>query len=99
MRILWTVFKVVVALAIMIPLGLLAFGLTMGLVGVVLGLVFMAVKLACVVAVAYGLFRVAKFFFGSKDPAPARPIQALPPRDPYYEAAMRELDSEMGTNR
>jgi len=100
MRILWTVFKVVIALAIMVPLGLLAFGLTMGLVGVVLGLAFIALKLAILAAVAYGVFRVAKsLFFGSSKPAPKRPVQSLPPRDPYYDAAMRELDAEMGTNR
>lgn len=99
MRMLFSLFKVVVALAILIPLGFLAFGLAMGLVGMVMGLVFIAVKLACLALVAYGLFRAAKFFFGSKDPAPVRQVQALPPRDPYYEAAMRELDSEMGTNR
>ena len=38
MRILWTLLKVIVGLAIAIPLGIVALGLTIGVVGVVLGL-------------------------------------------------------------
>jgi threonine/homoserine/homoserine lactone efflux protein len=98
MRILWTLIKVAVGLAIAIPLGVVLLGLTLGVVGTVIALAFMALKLACVALLAYGVYRVGKFFFGSGKPAPA-PLRELPARDPYYDAAMRELDAEMGTNR
>lgn len=95
MRILWTMFKVIIGLAIAIPVGILALALTVGVVGTMLGLAILALKLMCVGFVGYGLFRVARAIFA---PAPkvAMPRE-LPHVDPYYEAAMRELDSEMGT--
>ena len=100
MRILWTLIKVAIGLAIAVPLGIIALGLTLGIVGTVIALAFMALKLACIALIAYGVFRVARFFFSGAKPAPvSQPMSALPPRDPYYEAAMRELDSEMGHNR
>ena len=98
MRILWTLIKVAVGLAIAIPLGVMLLGLTVGLVGTVIALAFMALRLACLALLAYGVFRVGKFFFASGSPAPT-PVRELPARDPYYDAAMRELDAEMGTNR
>jgi hypothetical protein len=92
MRVLWTLIKIMLGLAIVIPLGLVAVGLTLGLVG---ALVFVAVRLACIGLVAYGLYRIARLAL-----APAKttlpPVRELPPRDAYYEAAMRELDSELG---
>jgi hypothetical protein len=47
------------------------------------------------------VFRVARLFMGPRSqpvpPRPVAPIRALdePERDPYYEAAMRELDAEI----
>jgi hypothetical protein len=100
MRILWTLLKVIVGLAIAIPVGLLALALTMGLVGTLVGLAVVALKLACIAFVGYGLYRVARFFFAPRATPMATPmatpIRELPRADPYYEAAMRELDSEMG---
>ncbi len=99
MRILWTLIKVAVGLAIAIPVGVILLGLTMGIVGTVIALAFMALRLAVFALLAYGVYRVGKhFFFGSRSPAPT-PMRELPARDPYYDAAMRELDAEMGTNR
>ena len=95
MRILWTLLKVIVGLAIAIPVGLLALALTMGVVGTLVGLAVLALKLACLAFVGYGLYRVARFFFSTPTPT-VSPISELPRSDPYYEAAMRELDSEMG---
>jgi hypothetical protein len=100
MRLLWTLLKVAVGLAIAIPLAIVAMGLTLGIVGTAIALLMMFVKLACIGLVVYGLFRAAKFFFGSSKSKPAPvSMRELPARDPYYEAAMRELDSEMGSNR
>jgi hypothetical protein len=98
MRILWTLIKIVVGLAIAIPLGILALALTVGIVGTLAGLAILAIKLAVVGFVAYGAIRVARAMFGSrKAPAtPVQPIRELPSVDPYYQAAMRELDTELG---
>jgi hypothetical protein len=95
MRILWTLLKVIVTLAVAIPVGLLALALTVGVVGTLLGLAIVALKLACIAAVGYGLYRVARHAFAPA-PKPLR-VRELPPVDPYYTAAMRELDSELGT--
>ena len=95
MRILWTLLKVIVTLAVAIPLGLLTLALTVGVVGTLLGLAIVALKLACIAVAGYGLYRVARHVFAPA-PKPTR-VRELPPVDPYYTAAMRELDSELGT--
>ena len=95
MRILWTLIKVIIGLAIAIPLGIVALGVTIGVVGVVLGLAILALKLACVGFVGYGLYRLVRHLV-APEPAPVRPVASLPMPDPYYDAAMRELDREMG---
>ena len=95
MRILWKLFKVVLAAAILIPLGLFALALAFGVLGTVVGIALLLVKLACLGLISYGVYRVARMFFGSKpQPAPP-PVRSLPASDPYYEAAMRELDAEI----
>jgi len=96
MRILWTLIKVVVGLAIAIPLGILAVTLALGLLGTVLGLVAVSVRLAIVGLIGYGAYRLARAMFGKAPKAMATPVKELPIVDPYYQAAMRELDSELG---
>ena len=96
MRILWTLIKIVVGLAIAIPLGIVAVTLALGIFGTVLGLVALAVRLAIVGAVGYGVYRLARAMFGKSPKPAATPIKELPIVDPYYQAAMRELDSELG---
>jgi hypothetical protein len=101
MRIIWTLFKVIIGLAIAIPLGLIVLALSFGILGAMLGLAILALKLACVGLVGYGAFRLAKaMFWPSKSVPTSQPasVRALPERDPYYEAAMRELDTEIGRN-
>jgi hypothetical protein len=93
MRVLWTLIKVIVGLAIAIPLGVLA----LGLVGTMIGLAIVALKLACVGLIAYGMFSLARRLFLGSAPKPTAPPRELPPADRYYEAAMRELDSELRT--
>ena len=96
MRVLWTLLKVTIGLAIAIPVGIIALVLTLGILGGMLALAVLALKLAFVGFVAYGLFRVARHFL-SPAPKPAPPtVHQLSERDPYYEAAMRELDAEIG---
>jgi hypothetical protein len=95
MRILWTLFKIVIGLAIAIPVGMFVLAMTVGVVGTVVGLVAAAVRLACVGLVAYGVFRLARFFFSPRTQRPNPSAPELPSIDPYYAAAMRELDSEL----
>lgn len=94
MRILWTLLKVTIGLAIAI----LALALTAGLVGTLIALAVIALKLAIVGAIGYGLFRLARAVLAPSRNVPPVPIRELsaPTRDPYYEAAMRELDAELG---
>src|SRR3954447_1026239 len=97
MRILWTLAKIIFGLAIAIPLSILALALAAGILGALTGLAELALKLACIGFVGYGLFRAARLFFRPAPKPKAQPVRELPPPDPYYEAAMRELDAEMGT--
>lgn len=96
MRILWTILKVIVGLAIAIPLGIIALVVSIGVLGGLLGLAILALKIACVAFVGYGVFRVARYFLGSPSKPEPQVIRELPAPDPYYEAAMRELDATMG---
>jgi len=69
---------------------------TMGVLGTLVGLAFFALRLACIAFVGYGLYRVVRFFLRPAPRAAAPVIHELPQVDPYYTAAMRELDSELG---
>ncbi len=97
MRMLWTMVKVVVVLALVIPVGIIAMALALGIFGAVLGIAMLALRLAIVGLVAYGAFKlIARLVRGpTPRPQPAAP-SALPPVDPYYQAAMRELDTDIG---
>ena len=95
MRGLWMLLKIVLGLAIAVPLGVVALALTLGLLGTLVGLAIVVLKLACMGLIGYGVYRVARLAFGpSRTTRP--PVRELPPSDPYYEAAMHELDSELG---
>jgi hypothetical protein len=96
-RVLVTLFKIALGLAIAIPVGLFVMALTLGLIGTVVGLVAMAVRLCVFGLVGYGIYRVGRFFFAPSRKArrETAPAAALPSVDPYYTAAMRELDAEL----
>ena len=97
MRILWTLLKLVIALMVAVPLAIVALVLTIGVAGALLGLAIVGLKLAFFGLVAYGAFRLARWMFWSKpQPRPADVRELGEPRDGYYEAAMRELDQELG---
>ena len=98
MRVIWTLLKVVIALAIAIPVGILVLGATLGVLGALIGLSLMVLKLACIGLVGYGVYRLARALFAPSS-APAPRARELPPVDPYYDAAMRELDTELGHRR
>jgi hypothetical protein len=96
MRILWTLLKIIIGLAIAIPLGIVGLVLTLGVLGGLLGLAIVALKLAFVGFIGYGMFRAARYLVAPAPKPNAEPVRELPTPDPYYEAAMRELDAEMG---
>ena len=95
MRILWTFLKVIIGLAVAIPLGILALALTAGFVGTLFALTILAVKLACIGLVGYGVIRIARAVFAPSAKSTLPPLREIPRADPYYDAAMRELDTEL----
>jgi hypothetical protein len=97
MRILWNLIKVALVLALAIPLSIIVFGTALGLVGALVGIAFAVLKLAVLGLVCYGVFRVgAALLGGSRSKHKPQEIGHLPPVDPYYKAAMRELDRDLG---
>lgn len=97
MRLIWTLVKVIIGLAIAIPLAIFLFATTLGVLGAFLALAFVALKLAVVALVGLSLFKLAVRLVGSKRAHAPPTEKALPPVDPHYDAAMRELDAELGT--
>ena len=101
MRLIWTLVKVVIGLAIAIPVAILVLGTAIGALGLLVGLAAAVLKLAIIALVALGAVKLLARLFRGPSPRPyvAAPSYALPPADPHYEAAMRELDRELGHAR
>lgn len=93
MKVLWTVLKVAAALVLVIPVSLLI----LGIVGTVLGLAIMLLRLAVIGLLAYGAFKlIGRLLRGPAAHVEPRETRQLgTPSDPYYQAAMRELDRDM----
>ena len=97
MRLLWKLVKVAVALALVIPVSIIVLATALGVLGGLIGLAFLGLKLAVAGLLAWGVFRLVAGLMGGRAPRPKpSQIKALPPADPYYDAAMRELDRELG---
>ena len=97
MRLLWTLVKVVIALALAIPISIIVLATALGILGALVGIAILALKLAVFGLVGWGVFRLFTRLLGG----PARVerkdgAKQLAPVDPHYEAAMRELDRELG---
>lgn len=96
MNVLWTLLKVVAALVLLIPVGLIM----LGVVGTVLAVAVMLLRFAVIGLLAYGAIKlVARLVRG---PAPRVQPKATPQLgqvDPYFQAAMRELDQELPETR
>jgi ABC-type transport system involved in cytochrome c biogenesis permease subunit len=97
MKVLWTLVKVVIALALAIPISIIVLATALGVLGALVGIAFLALKLAVFGLVGWGVFRLLTRLLGG----PARVermdgAKQLAPVDPHYEAAMRELDRELG---
>ena len=97
MKLLWKFVKVAIALALVIPVSIIVLATALGVLGGLIGLAFLALKLAVFGLLAWGLFRLAAGLLrGSARPPKLNQVKQLPAPDPYYDAAMRELDRELG---
>ena len=97
MKVLWTLLKVVIALVIAIPLSIIVLATALGVLGALVGLAVLALKIVVFGLVGWAAFRlVGRLVRGpSSDRKKSAPAE-LPAVDPHYEAAMRELDRELG---
>lgn len=97
MRVLWTLLKVALALALVIPVSIIVLGTALGVLGALFGLAMLTLRIAVVGLIAWGAFRlITALFRGSAPRAQPQEVKDLPKVDPHYEAAMRELDRELG---
>ena len=97
MRVLWTFLKIVIGLALAIPLCIIVLATALGILGALVGIAILALKVAVIALVGYGAFRlIARLVGGPATIDHRRVIKDLPPVDPYYQAAMRELDRDIG---
>jgi hypothetical protein len=97
MRLLWTLLKVALALALVIPVSIIVLTMALGVLGALFGLAVLTLRIAVVGLIAWGAFSlVSRLFRGPTPRAQPSEMKELPKVDPHYEAAMRELDRELG---
>ncbi|MEX2179579.1 MAG: hypothetical protein WD801_12765 [Gemmatimonadaceae bacterium] len=100
MKLFWTLLKIVLGLALAIPLSILVLGTALGIFGALLGIAILVLRIALVGLVVWGAYRLlARLFRGPAPRASMPEMPRLAPVDPHYEAAMRELDRELGEDR
>ena len=92
MKVLGTLLKVAAALVLLIPVSFIV----LGIFGTVFGLAVMLVRLAIVGLMAFGAFKLFTRLTRGRTPHVERSqTPRLAPVDPYYQAAMRELDRDL----
>jgi hypothetical protein len=96
MRFIWTFLKVVIALALIIPLSIIALATALGILGALIGVAILALKVAVLALIGYGAFRLVAHLFGGSSMCTPKRTESLAPGDPHYEEALRELDRELG---
>ena len=96
MRVLWTFLKVVLALALLVPISIIVLSTALGLLGALLGLAILTLRVAVFALVIWGVFRLGVAIFGGRRHQPDFVKLPSPPVDPYYESAKRELDRDLG---
>ena len=86
------------ALALAIPIGIVVLATALGIFGALVGLAFLALRVAVICLIAWGAFRLGLWLLrGLTSPRSVPEVKELPPPvDRHYEAAMRELDRELG---
>ena len=97
MRLLWNLFKVVIVLALAIPISIIVLATALGILGALVGFAILALKVAVIALVGWGVFRVITHLLGGPTKGEKTTVHQLPPVDPHYEAAMRELDRDLGS--
>jgi hypothetical protein len=98
MRLLWTLTKLFIALAIVLPLAIIALSTALGVLGALAGLAFFALRVGIGLLLLYGLIKLTIALVGGNSAPKRAPVRDLPPPapvDPYVEAARRELDREI----
>ena len=99
MKVLWTFLKVVIALLVVVPVSIIALATALGILGALLGVAVLALKFVVFGFVCWMAFRlIARLTCGRSRARRTSQTTQLPPApvDPHYEAAMRELDQELG---
>jgi hypothetical protein len=97
MKVLWTLLKVVLALIVAIPISIIVLATALGILGALVGIAVLALKLAVFGLVGWAAFRlITRLMRGPSSDRRTSTIAELPPVDPHYEAAMRELDRDLG---
>ena len=97
MKVLWTLAKIVLVLVLAVPLSIIVLGTALGILGALVGIAFFALKLAIIVFVGWAAFKlIARLFGGPAKVEGTTAPKQLAPVDHHYEAAMRELDRELG---
>lgn len=97
MKLLWTLVKVALALVLVIPVAIIVLAAALGVFGALLGLAILVLRVAVVGLIAWGAFNlIARLVRGGTRRAAAAEVKVLPAGDPHYEAALRELDRELG---
>ena len=101
MKFLWTFAKVVLVLVLAVPVSIIVLSMALGILGALVGLAFLTLRIAIIGLVVWAGFSLAARLFGwGRNSATAPVVRELPlPVDPYYEAAKRELDVELGDAR
>ena len=97
MKVLWTLLKVVIALVVAIPISVIVLATALGILGALVGIAVLALKLVVFGLVGWAAFRlITRLVRGPSRDGRESAIAELSPADPHYEAAMRELDRELG---
>ncbi len=96
MRFIWTLLKVVIALALVIPVSIIVLATALGILGALIGVAILSLKIAVLALIGYGAFRLVAHLMGGPARSAPKRTESIPPVDPHYEAAMRELDRELG---
>ena len=97
MRVLWTLLKIVIGLVLVIPISIIVLATALGILGALVGIAILALKLAVFGLVGWAAFRlISRLVRGPATDKRQKPIAELPPVDPHYQAAMRELERDLG---
>lgn len=100
MKVLWTFLKVVAVLVLVVPVTIIVLGAALGILGALVGVAFAVLRLAIIGLIGYGIFRLGLAILRPRArPEPPAIPKPLPPADRHYEAALRELDDELGETR